>query len=454
MTAYQKQPKSQDCIHPLILPEDGQSGASSLSGVSRGGVGPSCLYSNNSTEKERNATESPSEIKLSPYFKRQAHTLHSNVERLIKGAPSIGHVAFITLTFRENLKDHQEAGKRFNSFNNHFLRPSSDYGKWVNVKERQSRGALHYHMIVETSQDIREGFDFDLYEAWLNSDRTRKRCPTGNDELRRMWAELRDSIQKYGFGWIVSIEPIKSTSEAISRYVGKYVSKHLENRIAEDKGARLINYSQGFLRNSPKFQWKTANSQEWRQKVQFFAAINGCDDLYQLSDKLGSNWAYRYLEDIVKVYDSVIEYWGKYKPLAMKNSAFDGGRINKETGEIETAEQLEYRDRIFKRIESTRQKKENLLMREAKNDISPKLGYKHWQKTQRIKEQAKIDVDLAKIYFEPPETIYKETEEEKWIRRMDAAIKREELERLLSLPREYLKRLGFDLQTKEEETPF
>ena len=136
---------------------------SPTSGVSRGVAGAPCLYSNNSTEIVGTASESPSEIKLSPYFKRQAHTLHANVERLIKGAPSIGHVAFITLTFRENLKDHQEAGKRFNSFNNHFLRPNSDYGKWVNVKERQSRGALHYHMIVETSQDIREGFDFDLY---------------------------------------------------------------------------------------------------------------------------------------------------------------------------------------------------------------------------------------------------------------------------------------------------
>lgn len=369
------------------------------SGVSRGGSAPSCLSSNISTEEQRNATESPNEIKLSPYFKRQAHTLHSNVERLIAGAPSIGHVAFITLTFRENLKDHQEAGKRFNSFNNHFLRPNPDYGKWVNVKERQSRGALHYHMIIETSRDIRDGFDFDLYESWLNSDRTRKRCPTGNPELRRMWAELREAVQKYGFGWIVSVEPIKSNSDAISRYVGKYVSKHLENRIAEDKGARLINYSQGFLRDSPKFQWKTENSYLWRQKVRYFAAIHGCDDLYQLTDKLGSNWAFRYLDDISNVLDAVVDYWGKYKPHDIKTNAFDGGRINKETGEIETAEQLEYRDKIFKRIARNEKKKIRLLHQEVLGNIPPKLTYKHWQKTQRKKEQAKTTILQAKTEF-------------------------------------------------------
>jgi hypothetical protein len=398
MTAYQKQPKSQGSNPSLILLEDGQRGASSLSGESREGVGPSCLYSNISIDGDGNTTESPSEIKLSPYFKRQAHTLHSNVVRMAEGVPDIGHLAFITLTFRKNL-DHHEAGKCFNSFNNNFLRPNPDYGHWVSVKERQKRGAIHYHLIAQTNLDIREGFDFDLYEAWLNSDRTRKRCPTGNDELRRMWSELRDSIQKYGFGWIVSIEPIKSTSEAISRYVGKYVSKHLENRTAQDKGARLINYSQGFLRNSPKFQWKTPNSYHWRQKVKCFASINGCDDLYQLTDKLGSNWAYKYLDDINNVYGSLMDYLKKYKVYDCKNDVFDGGRINKETGEIQSHEQLEYQDRIFKRITTNEKTKIRLLHQEVLGNVPPKMTFKHWQKVQREKEQAHITVDRAKSEY-------------------------------------------------------
>jgi hypothetical protein len=35
---------------------------------------------------------------------------------------------------------------------------------------------------------------------------------------------------------------VKSNAEGISRYVGKYISKHVTQRRAEDKGARVVRF--------------------------------------------------------------------------------------------------------------------------------------------------------------------------------------------------------------------
>lgn len=399
---YHNNDISQEALREVLAISPPGAGSGSLPRVSGEGAGlPPCLFSNISPEREKKTPATPDGPKLSPYFKRQAHTLHANVIRLAESVPSICYLAFVTLTFRENIKDHKEAGKRFDSFNKHFLSPNHDYGHWVNVKERQEKrgkkngdsGALHYHMVVQTVHDIRTGFDFDLYEKWLNEDRTRKRCPTGNDELRRMWRELREAVQKYGFGWIVSIEPIKSTSEAISRYVGKYVSKHLEHRIEEDKGARMINYSRGFLRHSPKFQWLTINSAEWRSKVKMFSRLHGCTDLYELREKLGAKWAYQHFDYISgeEIFFDYHDYLAKYRN--------DGElRIERETGEAIVPR---YEDRLLKRIEENNRKKTQLLHAEVLGEVAPKATYRHWQKIKRVKEDAKSQVHLAKIGYKP-----------------------------------------------------
>jgi len=399
---YHNNDISQETSREFTPPPLPGADSGSLPRASGEGVGvPSCLSSNISPEREKKTPAAPDGPKLSPYFKRQAHTLHANIKRLIEACPDINYVAFITLTFRENIKDHKEAGKRFDSFNKNFLHPNPDYGSWANVKERQEKrgkkngdsGALHYHMVVQTAHDIRTGFDFDLYEKWLNEDRIRKRCPTGNDELRRMWRELREAVQKYGFGWIVSIEPIKSTTEAISRYVGKYVSKHLEHRIQEDKGARMINYSRGFLRHSPKFQWLTINSAEWRSKVKIFSHLHGCTDLYELREKLGPKWAYNHFDYISgeQIIFDYLEYRGKYR---------NDGELRIE---IETGEALipRYEDRLLKRIEENDRKKTKLLHAEVLGEVGPKATYRHWQKTKRLKDAAKSHVHLAKIRYKP-----------------------------------------------------
>ena len=95
---------------------------------------------------------------LTPYHRKQAYSLHENVEKFIK-LFGLGCVGFLTLTFKDNVTDHKEAYRRFNSLRSNFL--NKIFPDYMLVKERQKRGAWHYHLLVGLNADIRTGFDFE-----------------------------------------------------------------------------------------------------------------------------------------------------------------------------------------------------------------------------------------------------------------------------------------------------
>jgi len=263
-----------------------------------------CLYSNNSIENPARICEEDKAKHieslcdlLTPYHKKQAATLKLNVERLIeKEAISPNHVGFLTLTFPDNVVDNKEAYERFRSLNSNFLSQYPEFGHWINTKEQQKRGAWHYHLVVCLKQDIRTGIDFEELKN--------RKYTSASPYLRKIWKDLREAMPKYGFGRS-ELQPIRSNAEAMARYIGKYISKHIGQRDETSKGVRLVSYSRGWPKNSIKFAWHTKNSAIWRQKVKFFAWMHGCQELYQLSEKLGSNWAYRYLQDIYDVFENI-----------------------------------------------------------------------------------------------------------------------------------------------------
>jgi len=261
-----------------------------------------CLYNNNSTE---NVKESPEKDLvnsllnlLSPYHKRAAETLYRNVARLVDLAPSINHIGFVTLTFKDNVTDAKEANRRFDSFNTHYLKPSKEFGEWVRVMEPQKRGAWHYHLIVILTQDIRTGINFEEIAQGKYS--------STSPHLKKLWSSLRMNLPKYGFGRS-ELHPIRSTQEAMARYVGKYISKGLAARSDAQKGVRLVAYSQGWLKNSIRFQWHTPGSQLYRKKLAHFCASHGCTETYQLADKLGPAWQYKNAQIIMALPDDITE---------------------------------------------------------------------------------------------------------------------------------------------------
>lgn len=208
-------------------------------------------------------------------------------------------MGFLTITFPDNVTDHKEAYRRFRSFNSNYFAKHESFGEWVHVKERQKRGAWHYHMIVVLKGDIRSGVNWE--------ELAKGNYRSANPFLRSLWKDLRENLENYGLGRS-ELLPIRSNEEAMARYVGKYISKHMDQREEDDKGVRLVNYSRGWSgRNSVNFAWNTHGSHEWRRKLEKFAKSLGCEEIYQLSEKLGPGWAWKYLDDIMAIDNTLFE---------------------------------------------------------------------------------------------------------------------------------------------------
>jgi hypothetical protein len=254
----------------------------------------------------------------------------------------MGHVGFLTLTFPDNVTDHTEAYDRFRSFNSNYFSKSTRFGQWVCVKERQKRGAWHYHLVVTLAEDIREGVNFEQFANGNYS--------SASSFLRETWAELRQKLKEYGFGRS-ELLPVKSNAEAMGRYVGKYISKHIGARKTEDKGVRMVNYSRGWIKNSCRIAWNTPNAKEWRFKLETFAARHGCTELYQLEEFLCPGWAYKYQQEIFNtpVHEELkpIEYRSRYleklKQVAANNIEHRQKYLKTHSGP--SARQLAIRDR-------------------------------------------------------------------------------------------------------------
>jgi len=255
----------------------------------RAGVEPGarlpCLNSNNSTGTQQSS-------RLSVQHRKSAAALGWNVRALCQ-QHGIQRVGFLTLTFADHVTDVREASKRFNSLASHVLK--GRYVDWVRVLERQKSGRIHYHLLVVLADDIRTGVDFARLEA--------RDYSTAGKGLRAEWAFWRSTARKYRFGR-TELLPIKSTEEAIGRYVGKYIAKHLEARKDEDKGARLVAYSTGARMAVTRFSWTSTGAREWRRKVRVFAWMmfqsQGIPPtMHGLRVALGPRWAYKWREFIL-----------------------------------------------------------------------------------------------------------------------------------------------------------
>lgn len=204
------------------------------------------------------------------------------------------NLGFLTLTFRDNVTCPKEAQKRFNSLATNVLKPR--YGEYIAIRERQKRGAIHYHLLVPVFNDIRTGFDWSDLDTAKTLPRG-KRYPSASPALRAEWRFWRQTAPNYNFGR-TEILPIRSSREAISTYIGKYLGKDLLNSTADDKGARRISITSGVRAGTIHFQLLNSSTRQWRQNVAKFAELVGRayhTDVRQFSDltqKLGPRWAY------------------------------------------------------------------------------------------------------------------------------------------------------------------
>lgn len=240
-----------------------------------------CLNSNISIENQEKLA------KLSTQHRKTAHILQESVIKL-SARFGINHIAFLTLTFADHVVCHKEAQRRFNSLVSNVIKKR--YREYISVVERQKSGRIHFHLLVVTNLDVRAGIDFDQI--------ANKNYSSASKELRSEWLFWRTNAKNYRFGR-TELLPIKSTIEAMGKYVGKYISKHIENRKDSDKGARLVRYSRGARAGTTRFMFLSLGSALWRQSVGSFAEIlerhhpnEEINDIADISRVVGPRWAY------------------------------------------------------------------------------------------------------------------------------------------------------------------
>jgi hypothetical protein len=188
-----------------------------------------------------------------PVSKSAYKTEHCVKENIRIAAETYGleTLAFFTLTFAKPTFSAKCAQQRMNSLLTNIVRKR--YGnRYLGVLERHESGAIHFHFVIHVGRDIRSGFNWTLAHAAYEAAKRRQFhkarqlwvAAAGSSEngafLRGEWAFWRGARERYRWLGRCEIVPIRSTGEAVARYTGGYIAKHMQHRRKEDKGVRLV----------------------------------------------------------------------------------------------------------------------------------------------------------------------------------------------------------------------
>jgi hypothetical protein len=263
-----------------------------------------CLFSNNGNEghQEPHAIPSfeslPDEI-VAPEIRDKINLLQSNHKKTaallawtifaLAVKYGIERMGMLTLTFADHVTEPKEAMRRLKSLIVGVLNPR--YLAWVRVFERQESGRIHFHLIVVLKDDIKTGVDFMAFKA--------KDYRSASPALRSEWVFWRKTAKLYRFGR-TELLPVRSSAEAISRYVGKYISKHIGCREERDKGVRLAGFSKNARVGSSRFAWATPGSWVWRRKLKIIAESLGVSEIAGMTSRFGARWAFHLREVVAR----------------------------------------------------------------------------------------------------------------------------------------------------------
>ena len=139
---------------------------------------------------------------------------------------------------------------------------------------------IHCQLLVVVAHDIRTGFDFAAV--------ARQDYRNASTYLRSEWVFWRKVARHYGFGR-TELAPIRTNAGSI----GKYVAKHIGQRLPEDKGARLVRYSRGSNRVGTAFFCHAPGADLWRWNLGTLCmALGLTPENYtdRLREWYGKNW--------------------------------------------------------------------------------------------------------------------------------------------------------------------
>ena len=229
--------------------------------------------------------------------------LKTNIEIAVERY-GIGHLAFFTVTFAKPVYCPKVAQKRLHSLITNVIRRR--YGdRYIAVFERHASDAIHFHFVIYVPKDIRSGFDWSLAEMAYEAQKERDFVRAGKlwreaadkaengDFLRGEWAFWRGLNRRYRWLGRCEMLPIRSTAEAVARYTGGYIAKHMQHRRPEDKGINLVRYGKGMHWARSRMAFNSPMCQLWRLRLKEFAHQVGCGSMDALKKKFGAKWAFR-----------------------------------------------------------------------------------------------------------------------------------------------------------------
>ncbi len=279
-----------------------------------------CLRGNNSIGTPANgASDSdtpPQRVPISKGAYKTEFCLKTNVELAAKFY-GIEHLVFLTITFAYAVYSAKRAQKHLNSVLSNVIRPR--YGdRYLAIFERHSSGAIHFHFVLWLEKDVRTGFDWALADLAYAAQKQRNYTLTGKlwseatakaangDFLRDEWKFWRGLKKRYRWLGRCEMLPIKSTAEAIAKYTGGYIGKHMEHRRPEDKGVRLVRCGKGMRRATSRFSFNSPKTRIYRRKLAAFVAqphitAAGVKEYDDLKRVFGKRWAYHLMPAILAI---------------------------------------------------------------------------------------------------------------------------------------------------------
>jgi hypothetical protein len=245
-----------------------------------------------------------------PVSKSAYKTEHCIKESIRIAAETYGleMLAFFTVTFAKPIFSAEWAQQQINSLLTNVIRPR--YGnRYLCVLERHESGAIHFHFVICVGEDIRTGFDWNLADAAYAAAREKNfnkarqlwgaatASAKNGDFLRGEWAFWRGARERYPWLGRCELVPIRSTAEAIARYTGGYIAKHMQHRRKEDKGVRLVRTGKGMRFANSHIAFVSPKARLWRRKVAAFVAqphiqAAGVRDYSDMKRVFGKRWAY------------------------------------------------------------------------------------------------------------------------------------------------------------------
>lgn len=211
---------------------------------------------------------------LTPYHAKAAYSLMHNLHFLLDSFPLHSFV-FVTLTFPDPVTS-AVASKRFDSMNRNWMLSHRPY--WVGIPERSSRNRLHFHLLVSfAGRHFRDGFDWEAHAHYSRASRNRSSpgvlrrlfkpvAASATEDLRWLWGEMRERLPGFGFGRCEAL-PVRTNGEAVSRYLSKYLTKHIGQRTTADAGAKSVLACSLARRNTTTIAWNSPGARAWRAAI-------------------------------------------------------------------------------------------------------------------------------------------------------------------------------------------